>query len=213
MAKITGIAAAKRRSGWMEIELDGASAVVLPRERVFALTLREGQEIDVSDLEELKAEAERAEAMRLALSYLSVRPRSREEVARRLREKGVRGAVGEAALARCVELGYLDDVAFAAALVRDRIRLRPCGVRRLKNDLRAKGVLEADALAGIESAMTEERVTEAELLERVAERRARGLRSLDPDVARRRLFAFLTRRGFAPGDVRDWLERRDGDSR
>ncbi|MDH3734453.1 MAG: recombination regulator RecX [Gemmatimonadota bacterium] len=212
MAKITGISAAKRRSGWVEIELDGASSVLLPRDRLFAHALREGEEIAERRLEELREAAERAEAMRIALSYLSARPRSRQEVARKLREKEVGGAVGETTLVRCEELGYLDDVAFAAAFARDRIRLRPCGVRRLQSDLRGKGVLEGDALAGIEQAMRDEKVTEPELLERVAERRARSLRAVDPEVANRRLFAFLTRRGFDATEVRRWIESEKGDS-
>lgn len=211
MPTITDIRNAKRRSGWVEIELDGASVILLPDDRVIALGLSRGDDIESSAVAALLVQAERAEAMRIALSYLSVRPRSRHEVSIRLRQKGISALAGDAALERCDELGYLDDVAFAAAFARDRIRLKPCGVRRMKSDLRGRGVLEADALAGISEAFRDERTTESELLERAARRRARGLKNKDPEVARRRLFAFLTRRGFGGADVRAWLDRQHGE--
>lgn len=211
MPTITDIKNAKRRSGWVEIEFDGASAILLPEDRVLSLGLSRGDEIDESAFGDLQTGAERAEAMRIALGYLSVRPRSRHEVAVRLRRKGIGAIAGEAALERCDELGYLDDVAFAAAFARDRIRLKPCGSRRMMSDLRGRGVLEADARAGIEEAFRDERTTEEELLERAARRRARSLRQRDPEVARRRLFAFLTRRGFDAFRVRAWLDRNHGE--
>jgi regulatory protein len=204
---ITDIRTAKRRSGWMEIELDGASVIQLPDDRLLALGLSRGDDMEPSAVDALLVQAERAEAMRIALGYLSVRPRSRQEVSIRLRQKGIGALAGDAALERCDELGYLDDVAFAAAFARDRMRLKPCGVRRMKSDLRGKGVLEADALAGIAEAFRDERTTEDELLERAARRRARSLKNRDPEVVRRRLFAFLTRRGFGGVEVRAWLDR------
>jgi len=203
---ITGIKTAKRRSGWMEIWLDGASSLLLPQDKVLSLGLATGDQVSTTDLERIESAARRAEAMRIALRYLSVRPRSRRELAIQLRRKGLDDVTIQPTLERCDELGFLDDRAFAAAFARDRIRLRPCGVRRMKDDLRSKGVSEADAIAGIAQGMKDEGVREHELLERVAERRAAGLRSLEPEVATRRLFAFLSRRGFPPGDIRRWIE-------
>lgn len=206
MPTITGIETAKRRSGWMEIQLDGASLLLLPHDQVLSLGLVAGDYMSPVDLERLERTAWGAEAMRIALRYLSVRPRSRRELTTRLRRKGLAAAAVQLTLERCDALGYLDDRAFAAAFARDRVRLRPCGLRRMKDDLRSRGVAEADAVAGIAEAMAEEDVSEHELLERVAERRMGALKQLEPEVARRRLFAFLSRRGFPPADVRRWIE-------
>ena len=50
-----------------------------------------------------------------AAAFLTVRPRSIEEVRRRLRHLGYRHDLVELVVARLVELGYLDDEAFARA--------------------------------------------------------------------------------------------------
>jgi regulatory protein len=190
----------------MEIRLDDASTFLLPNDEVLRLGLSSGDEIAAGRLHDIARVAGRAEAMRIAQHYLSVRPRSRRELLLQLRRKGMVDEAIDTVLARCEELGYLDDRAFAAAFARDRIRLRPCGVRRMLGDLREKGVAEADALGGIREAMAEEEVGERELLERVARARVSRLEGLDPQVAARRLFAFLSRRGFPADEVRRWID-------
>ena len=206
MTRVTGIVPAKRRSGWVEIRLDGASGILLPDEEAGRLALAEGDRVDADRLERIRAAAARAEAIRGALRYLAMRPRSRREVEQRLERKGADPVAIEAALARCEALGHLDDRAFAAAYARHRIRLRPCGASRLTADLRSRGVTEAEARAGIRDAMRDEDVSEEVLLEREASRQARRLARLEPEVARRRLYGALMRRGFPALLVRRWVE-------
>ena len=206
MPEVTALARVKRRSGWTEVELDGTPLCVLPDEEVVHLRLRVGAHLGETELEGVRSSAGRAEAMRIGLRYLSVRPRSRREVERRMRRDRIDAAAIEHALERLTSLGYLDDAAFAAAFARDRIRLRPCGERRMRSDLLTRGVSPGAAERGIREAMAEEAVTEDELLERVAARRASRLKGTDPARARRRLFDYLARRGFAPGGIRAWIE-------
>lgn len=226
MNRIAAIAPAAGRSGWSEVRLEDPRAdlrsggeegrsLLLPDDDVRRLGLAPGDAVDLERLRSLRDQALAAEATHIALRYLSVRPRSRRELELRLRRKGVAPRLIEPALARCAELGYVDDRAFAAALSRDRIRLRPSGRRRLRDELRSRGVSEADAEAGIQEAFRDERVTEEELLERAARARADRMRRLKLDVAKRRLFRFLRRRGFDAGGIHAWLaaweaERGDG---
>lgn len=206
MPQVTRLSRAKRRSGWTEVELDGASLCFLPDEEVVRFGIEVGTALDATGLAAVRAAAARAEAMRVGLRYLSVRPRSRREVERRLARDRIDPGAIEYALERMEALGYLDDAAFAAAFARDRIRLRPCGARRMRSDLLARGVPGEDAERGIRAAFAEERVTEEALLERVAAKRVRALRGTEPAAARRRLFAYLARRGFSAGSVRAWIE-------
>ena len=212
MTRITGIVPAKRRSGWVEIRLDGASRILLPDDEAGRLGLVAGDLVDPDRLARVRTAAARAEAIRGALGYLSTRPRSRWEVERRLRKKGVDAAAIAAAIERCEALGYLDDREFASAYARDRIRLRPCGEARLMANLQARGVSEGDAAAGIRTAFRDEDVSEEDLLEREASRQARRLARVEPETARRRLYAALMRRGFPASMVHRWLERRDAAS-
>ena len=71
--------------------------------------------------------------------FLEARPRSADEVRRRLREAGYRPDLVEGTLVRLAELGYLDDAAFARAWVESRDRARPRGARALRDELRRSG--------------------------------------------------------------------------
>lgn len=208
VTRITGIVPAKRRSGWVEIRLDGASPILLPDEDAARLALAAGDRIDPDRLERVRDAAARAGAIRRALRYLSTRPRSRREVELRLERIGVDAVVIAAAIERCEALGVLDDREFAAAYVRDRIRLRPCGEARLMADLRVRGVSGADAAAGVRTAFRDEGVREEDLLAREASRQTRRLSRLEPEVARRRLYAALMRRGFPASMVHRWMDGR-----
>lgn len=178
------------------VALDGETLGALSAERAAELDLQEGVSITRARADAVRAEVRRLEALDAALRLLSTRPRSRRELERRLGGKGFSDDAVSATLERCGALGYLDDVAFAAAHARDRIRLRPRGKLRLLAELREKGVSDADARSGIERAFREEEVTERELAERVLEKKWRGLADRDRRKERRRLAGHLKRRGF-----------------
>lgn len=208
MPSVTALSPVKRRSGWIEIQLDGASCILLPDQDIARLGLTIGSTIEETDLASLQSTAELAEAMRVGLRYLSVRPRSCREIELRLLREKLAQETIERTVDRLTTLGYLDDRNFAAAFAHDRIRLRPCGVRRMKADLLSRGVSPCDADDGIESAMMEQDVNEHELLQRVASARASKLDDLDKGVARRRLFGYLSRRGFSSENIRKWIDTR-----
>lgn len=198
-----------RRDAWA-LQLDGEPWLTLPRQLAGELELREGRALGASQVVATEREVAFRAALDAALRALAVRQRSRGELERRLRAGGHGDDAIEAALARCEGSGYLDDRSYAAAFVRDRIRLRPRGLSRLRAELRRRGVSEEDAAAGIAEALDEEGTTEAQLLERAARRRWRTLRGLEPEVAKRRLAAYLMRRGFPPPAVWEAVRRLAG---
>jgi regulatory protein len=137
-----------------------------------------------------------------ALELLSFRARSENELERRLLRAEHSPSATASALGRCRELGYLDDHAFAVAHVRDRLRLRPKGRRALRSELYRKGIDADLAEAAIDDAYAESGLDEADLARRLARKRVKALTNLEPDVARRRLWRYLARRGFPPPVVR-----------
>jgi regulatory protein len=161
-----------------------------------------------------------ADVLAAAARFLEARPRSSDEVRRRLRGAGYRADLVEGALERLTELGYLDDAAFARAWVESRDRTRPRGVRALRDELRRKGVAATDAeaaLAAREARATgddpddprlvpgvgERAASEAsddEAAARLLARKGAGLRR-EPDLRKRRAraYALLARGGFDPG--------------
>jgi regulatory protein len=192
----------ERRGGRVRLEVDGRALGTLPDSLVLQRGLRRGQTIDEGALEALIRDGAHADALEAALNCLSYRPRSRKELERHLRRKSHPEDAIRRAANRCEELGYLDDEAFARAFVRDRIRLRPRGRYRLRSELLERGIAPDQADAAITSAFQEIGTSESELLRGIAEVRASRLNRAEPVMARRRLSAWLLRRGFARADVR-----------
>ncbi len=159
-----------------------------------------------------------------AARFLEVRPRSTEEVRRRLREAGYRADLVEGAIVRLAALGYLDDAAFARAWVESRDRARPRGARALRDELRRKGVPTDDAeaaLAAREATTTGADPDDPSLALLAGERAAAGsadreaaerllarrgdalLRDPDPRRRRSKAYALLARSGFDPDTCRE----------
>lgn len=193
--RITRIEPQRHAPDRVSLFVDGAFRLGAAAEVVQAAGLREGDEVDEARLADLEGRDRGWQAREAALRLLGVRPRSAAELSRRLRMKGFAAEEVEPVLARLGELGMLDDAAFAGMLARDRVRLRPQGRRRILGELRAKGVDEDTARAAVSEALESERTDEAELARRAAAK-WRPRPGEDPAKARRRLHAFLARRGF-----------------
>jgi len=189
------------------VHLSDGGRLVVDADVVGDLDLQRGRDLSGPDLERLREASARREALDRALSYLSHRPRSSREVERHLRSKGFDPPTVERALARCEELGYLDDRAFAESWIRDRIRLKPRGRFKLKMELKEKGVAEADAEAAIDRVFRDEETDERTLLERAARKRWEARRTEDPEKLRRRMSGYLRRRGFRGHDIREVVDR------
>ena len=210
--RITALPPQKHDPDRVSVFVDGAFRMGLSAEVALAAGLRVGDRVDDARLAELERRDLSWQAREAALRLLAVRPRSAAELARRLRMKGYAPEIGEEVIGRLRELGMIDDAAFAGTLVRDRVRLRPQGARRLASELRQKGVDDETARAAIRQTMEGESTSERELARRAAEKwhpRA----DEEPARARRRLHGFLARRGFDGETIRDVVdERLPGDS-
>jgi regulatory protein len=148
--------------------------------------------------------------MDAAAAYLALRPRSVAETRRHLRELGYAEPLCDATVDRLVELGYLDDGAFARAWLESRDRTRPRGRLALLQELQRKGVPRVvidEALAEREDAASDvarvavpgEGRGELEAALRLLQARAGALaREVDARRRRQKAFALLARRGFAP---------------
>ena len=151
-----------------------------------------------------------AAAMEIALRFLGTRPRTRHELTLRLRRSSAPEAVIEATLDRLVELGYLDDAAFARWWGDQRDRHAPRGRRMLEAELRQRGVprdvIEAQRAEQEEPERSPEDdglpSTDAERARNALERHLRGRPVPDDPKALQRIGMFLIRRGFEPETVR-----------
>ena len=84
--------------------------------------------------------------MEAAARFLEARPRSVAETRRRLLRACYPEALVDQVVTRLVEVGYLDDEAFARAWVESRDRAHPRGAAALRRELATRGVA-SDAIA------------------------------------------------------------------
>ncbi len=131
-------------------------------------------------------------AIDVALRYLAQRPRSEQEVRRRLQRAGVADDAVDGVLVQLRQHGLVDDAAFAQYWLEQRQTFRPRGARLLRAELRQHGIATdlaaaaADELAG----------SADEDAYRAAQKRAYHLSAADEHTFKSRLSQFLARRGF-----------------
>jgi regulatory protein len=154
--------------------------------------------------------------MEAAAAFLAVRPRSIAETKRRLRQHGYPEELVERVVDELIELGYLDDEAFARAWVESRDRAHPRGETALRRELALKGVTRdviAEVLAGRDQAAPTDHSADMSAAMRLLDRRRSALeRQADPAKRRQKVYALLARNGFDPEVCREaasaFVERR-----
>jgi regulatory protein len=142
-------------------------------------------------------------AKNTAYRYLTIRPRSRKELADKLQDKEFSDPMIAAVLEHVTRLGYLDDGKFAAQWAASRVRSRGFGRRRLEQELRIKGI-SREIIKDTLNTLLEE-APEAETARKEAEKKLRTLTRFEPEVRRRRLAGFLERKGFSSEIIRTIL--------
>jgi len=136
-----------------------------------------------------------------ALDMLEARARGVVELRRLLIKKGEPEADVDAAIERLKSSGILDDANFARQLTRSKAIGAGLSRRRIGQELAKRGVSREVSQQAIESVFDEEGIDEAESIDRVARKKLRMLTKVDDATRRRRLYAFLARRGYDSDDI------------
>ena len=213
MPRITKISPQKRRQR-VNIFLDEKFAFGLDLETFSKYDLRVDQEISQKKIEEIIKEEEFLKVYDKILRFLSFRPRSKKEVKDYFYKKSVGDETQKMIIKKLERLKFLDDKQFALWWVEQRITFRPSGKRFLEYELRKKGinkeiideVLKDKILKGF--FQKEEETQEAnvgrvdtsfdfEMALRAAQKKLRIYEKLSSFEFRKKMTAFLTRRGFS----------------
>ena len=201
MPAVTGLAPDPRHPGYCVVEVDRGRFASLPAGAVSRLRLSIGKAVTRALLERLQALADAEAATRAALRALARRPHARGDLRRRLILRQHPPAAVDRALARLAARGLLDDRRYAEHFAATRAA-RGRGPARLVTDLLRQGVDRRSAEAAVREALSAEGIDPDRAVRQVAERRAAQLRDLPPGIKRRRLRAYLARRGYAGHQVR-----------
>ena len=195
--KIVKIEQSKHKQGRVLVHLEGGDLLRITEDELLRFDLYTGLDISPETMVELQKCAARSDARLRAVNMISARPLSRQELQKRLKDKGAEESDAEAAADWLENIGALDDLAYAKTVVRHYSE-SGYGEAKLRDELRRRGVpreLWEEALSTAPDP--------AETLSRVIASRTRGKR-LD-DKSRKKLSDLLLRRGFSWRDVRSAL--------
>lgn len=221
MPQVTDIKPQKK-AGRYNIYLDGQFALGLDELTLVQKGVHLGQEIDKTELTQLKDEGEWGKLYDKVLGFLAVRPRSEREVGDYLRKKistikslprrqagqiskitETTEGVVEAVVERLKKSDLVDDEKFAQWWLEQRQGAqKPKGQLVIRNELRQKGV----AAEVVERVLNRSvAVDEVALAQRAAAKKMRIYRKYPPHEFKQKMAQHLLRQGFAWPAVREVL--------
>jgi regulatory protein len=201
MPVITGIIPSARKTGRFDVLVDGRHEATLSIETVERLALAIGRAYDeVRDA--VHREAALLATYDRALNLLALRARSARELRRQLVRKGEPVDQVDAAIARLQVAGFLDDGAFARQFARSKAVGAGMSRRRIQQELGRRGVARQIGDDAIADVFEEEQLDERTVVEQAARKKLRSLTNLDDATRKRRLYAYLARRGYDLDDIR-----------
>jgi len=199
MKTISAVKVQRRGRERANIFLDGTFAFSLGKEVVEEQGLHLGQVLTDSQIEELVGTDLFGKCYNAALRLLSYRPRSDAEIRARLSRRFGKEII-DRVLLQLKARQMVDDAAFAQFWRENRESFSPRSKRLLKLELRQKGIdpeVVDEVLEGFD---------DDESAYRAAKRKGRTVER-DYETFRRKLGAFLGRRGFSYGVINRTIER------
>lgn len=187
--RITALSVQKRNPDRVNVYLDNEFAFGLSR--IVAAWLTPGQLISQQQIEELVQKDAAEVGFQKAIRLLDYKPRTEQEIRTKLKQKGFEAEQIEPIVQRLVSSHLVQDEQYAASWIENRNQFRPSGQRVLRYELWQKGINEdiiERALVSSENEMA--------LARRAAQKMTRRLANLDWQEYRKKLGAFLARRGF-----------------
>ena len=198
MGVVTALKAQKNKQR-VSVFIDHAYRFSL--DRSLAVGLKLGQSLTEQEITHLSHRDDEQRAYLRAMRYLSRRPHAEQEIREKLDRNGFTEPVLSKTLDRLREAELLDDAAFARTWVENRLTFRPRSARALRMELGRKGVPSA----AIDQAL--EGFKEQQAARMAADKGLRRYAHLDPEKARQRLMAYLSRRGFGYPVIKQVLQQ------
>lgn len=199
MTRIERIEASRHKRGRVLVFLEGGELLKITEQELLDFGLRKGDELDEETLKRLKKAAGVSDVKGMAAELIGKKAMSRSSLERKLREKGASEAEARYAAEWLEAIGAIDDLEYAALLVRHYGNLG-YGPAYVRQKLYEKGVprdLWEEAL---------DHLPEAEgAVDHYLETKLRG-KSPD-EKEKKRLSDALLRRGFSWGDVKAGFAR------
>jgi len=196
---ITKIVKSRKERNSYVVFIDEAPAFEVNDEVLTKFGLLTGKHIDESMVAEIAAAEAFSRARKIALNFISYRPRSSKEILIKLTHKGFSPDLANRVVHHLREVNLVSDLEFARMLVRDKLRGKPMGKAMIRRKLLEKGISFQIIERVLKEYISEE--DEQEAATRLAAKKLKLSRSrfagLDSAKQQKRLMDYLLSRGFS----------------
>ncbi len=136
---VTKITPSGRVKDRFYIDFDDGQTLTVGINQIADYSIYTGRVFDAKEYEALSADAQRGEARTRALRMLGARPMSKNEVADKLRRRGVDAETSEDTAGWLEKIGAVNDEEYAGQIVR-HYAAKGYGLGRIKDELYRRGV-------------------------------------------------------------------------
>ncbi len=192
--RILDIKLIDKRKKKFAIILDNGTSLKLSAETILKNKLRKNQELSRIEIEKLLDEDEFSRALAQATAYLSLRKVSQQQLDRYLARKGYKKEIIQQVIADLNQRAILNDRRFAELFVKDRLKIKPVGPKKLEIELLKRGVTYDLINKALEPATEPE--TQKKIALHLAQKKLRTLSSLERKQQKQKLYSFLMSKGF-----------------
>lgn len=195
--QITDIRTQSKDETRVSVFVDGEFAFGCAREVATKHGLTTGQRLTPEMQQDVEVDEEIVRAKQRAFTYLAHKPRTEEEVRRKLRKQDLGERVINEVIDRLYELDYLDDEQYAADYAHNRFSNKGYGPIRIERELIKRGIDRHLAEQAVAEFFEDE--SEIEMAREQARKKwSRVAGEQDIRKQKRKLFGYLQRRGFTP---------------
>ncbi|MBL7996176.1 RecX family transcriptional regulator [bacterium] len=177
------------------VELDNGEKLQLEPDTIMQFQLQTGTEIDEKTLHNIRLADQKRKSLQKALQLISIRPRSAGELRERFKREGYLEETIESSLSHLIDNGYLNDELFAERFAKSKLQKKDIGEAALRYELHKKGLSKQI----IENVLTRIylETPPLDMAITAARKKLRTIRVTDPVKRRRKLYQFLSQRGFS----------------
>ena len=202
MATVTDI---RDFRGVIAVYVDGTLAMRVAKKHFNKIKLSVGDECEIDEYTDSIAAIQMNDAYEFALTCLDFSQRSSSELVKKLISRGYVAPAAEAAVARLIEVGIIDDSRYARRITETASR-KNVGIYAMKRKLMSKGFSEEDTETALEALDDSQQRSACKA---VADKFRPKYSALPPREARMKLSQALARRGFSWDTISSVLEDDD----
>jgi len=201
---ITSVKVDRKQGKQYSITIESIPEPIVVHEDLFiSYRLMKGRGLTSSLVDEIKEENAKYMAYIKGIRYLAPKARSSKQVAQYLRRQEFEEQHIAVAIARLINEGYIDDLAFAELYVQSKRNRQGKGQLRIAQELKALGISREHISRVLQT------IDDEQELEAAYEAAVKKLRSIRGDKLERsrKLMQFLLRRGYSGDICRKTMQR------